>query len=250
MVRLAGAFLAALTALCAETPAQLENTGKPMHAALVCQEDELQSLGLNCSGDEPCPIYLELSAVEALGSRIFLAGNIHTSSATVSSILLSSADNGKTWTEPSDRIRFSALEQIQFVDFEYGWISGAAIQTLARDPFFLATKDGGKTWKQVPVFDDTHGGSIEKFWFDSRTAGELLLTPIGKAYEMYDTSNGGESWTLKQTGSKPLTLAHSPHENGWRLRTDARNRSYDVELKQAAGWQRVASFLVETGICK
>src|SRR5271166_1646783 len=165
MVRLAGTFLAALTALCAQTPAQLENNGKPMHVALVCREDDLQSLGLNCSGDEPCPMYFELSAVEAAGGRIFLAGNIHTSSATVSSILMSSSDNGKTWTEPFDRIRFSTLEQIQFVDFEYGWISGAAIQTLARDPFFLATNDGGKTWKHVPIFDDTHGGSIERFWF-------------------------------------------------------------------------------------
>lgn len=250
MVRLAGAFLAALLTLCAETPPPLENTGKPMRVALVCKDDDLQSLGLSCSDDEPCSMYLELSAVEAVGSRLFLAGNIHTSTATVSSILLDSADNGKTWTEPYERIRFSALEQIQFVDFDHGWISGASIQTLAHDPFFLVTSDGGKTWKQIPVFDDTRGGSIDRFWFDSHTSGALLLTPSGKTYEMYETTNGGETWTLKQTAPKPLTLAHAHAETGWRLRADAHNHSYDVEVKQSSGWQRVASFLVETGVCK
>ncbi len=251
MLRFAGALVVAVTFLCADTAPQLENSGKPMHVSFTCNQDDLRSLGLSCSEEEPCPIYLELSAVEAVGNRLFLAGNFHTATATISSILFESVDNGKTWNEPYDRVRFSELEQIQFVDTEHGWISGATIQTLPRDPFFLLTTDGGKTWRQREIFDEAHGGSIDRFWFDSPASGTLLLTPIGKTYELYATTNGGDSWILKQSAPKPLSLGHGQRaEATWRLRPDGHNHSYDIELKQGTGWQRIASFLVDVGVCK
>jgi hypothetical protein len=249
MPRLPTLLLAAATLLPAQ---QLVNNGKPMRISAECKQDDLQYLGLSCSEDEPCPAYLELNAVEAVGSRIFLAGNIHTSTVTLSSILLASADDGKTWMEPYDRVRFAALEQIQFIDFQNGWISAAIIQTLPRDPFFLLTSDGGKTWRNRPLFDEPHGGSIEHFWFDSRNTGALLLTPIGRSYEMYESMTAGESWSLKQVSTKPLALPHTRAlgASGWRLRPNSRSHSYDVEIKEASGWQRVASFLVDAGVCK
>ena len=109
MPRLPTLLLAATALLPAQ---QLVNSGKPMRISAECKQDDLQSLGLSCSEDEPCPAYLELNAVEAVGSRIFLAGNIHTATVTLSSILLASADDGKTWMEPYERVRFAALEQI------------------------------------------------------------------------------------------------------------------------------------------
>jgi len=253
MARFACLLLAALALLGADTaPPQLDNNGKPMRVPATCKQEDLQSMGLTCTEEEPCPLYLELSAVESVGGRLFLAGNLHTPAVTLSSILLGSADGGRTWTEPYERVRFSALEQIQFFDMEYGWISGATLGALPRDPFFLVTSDGGKTWRMRPLFEETHGGSIERFWFDSRKSGTLLLTPNGGSYEMYESLTGGESWTLKQVGSKPLKLPEGrPAGNaGWRLRPDARNHSYDVEIKEANGWQRVASFLVQVGTCR
>ena len=253
MARLASLLFATVVLLGADTaPAQLENTGKPMRVPMNCKLEDLQSLGLTCTEEEPCPLYLELSVVESSGARLYLAGNIHTPTVTLSSILLGSADRGKTWTEPYDRVRFSALEQIQFIDMEYGFISGATMGALPRDPFFLLTSDGGKTWRLRPLFDETHGGSIERFWFESRKSGALLLTPNGGSYEMYESMTGGESWELKQVASKPLKLvqARPPGDAGWRLRPNSRNHSYDVENKEANGWQRVASFLVELGACK
>lgn len=233
-------------------PESLENTGKPMHVPYVCNAKDLDSLGLSCTEHDPCPIYLELSVVEAVGDRLFLAGNIHTSTATIESILLGSTDRGKTWVEPYDRIRSAALDLIQFFDAESGWISGAAIQTLPRDPFFLLTSDGGKTWRQRPLFEETHQGSIDRFWFDSPKNGALLLTPVGGSYEMYETQTGGDSWILKQVSSTPLSLPHSrpPGERPWRLRPDARSHAYNVETRETAGWQKVASFLVDIGACK
>src|ERR1051326_4477923 len=236
MARFASIVLAALTLARADTaPSQIENNGKPMRVPVACKQEDVQSLGITCTEDEPCPLYLELSAVESVGGRLFLAGNIHTPALTLYSILLGSADGGRTWTEPYDRVRFSALEQIQFIDMEYGWISGATLGSLPRDPFFLLTSDGGKTWRLRPLFDETHGSSIERFWFDSRKSGALLLTPNGGSYEMYETMTGGESWTLKEVSSKPLKLPQGrpAGDAGWRLRPNARSHSYDVEIKEA-----------------
>ena len=53
------------------------------------------------------------------------------------SILLASEDNGKTWAEVYDRQRSTGLEQIQFFDFERGWIGGQQLLSLPRDPFLF-----------------------------------------------------------------------------------------------------------------
>ncbi len=254
MVRVARACLLLFAgSLHADAPA-LVNDGKPMRVAVACSQTELESLGMSCSEDEPCPLYVEFSAIEPAGPRLFIAGNIHGAAATVSSILLGSFDGGKTWTEPYERIPNGALDQIQFIDADNGWISGSLIQTLPRDPFFLITSDGGTAWRRRPIFEDMHAGSIDHFRFESPNVGTLFLAPSGGASEVYQTITGGESWELQQTGSKPPAQKPTPGSgaaaSGWRLRPNAKTRSYDVEKKEGAAWERVASFLVEAAVCK
>src|SRR5260370_14333011 len=232
MPRLAWLLAFALAVGRADTPATLENTGKPMRVPMVCPRDDFQALGLVCAKDEPCPLYVELNAVESTGADLLIAGNIQRSTATISPLLLGSSDGGKTWTEAHPRIRFSSLEQIQFLDFANGWISGALIQTLPRDPFFLVTTDGGKTWRERPLFEETHPGSIESFWFESNKSGTLLLTPDAGKYEMYETMTGGESWVLKQAATKPPTLpqAHARARGGWPARPIPKRLSHVLEM--------------------
>jgi len=235
----------------AEPPGALENNGKPIRVPFECKQDLLQSVGLSCSEDDPCPVYLELAAVDSNGVRVVVAGNLHTSSVTLSSILLASADAGKTWTESYDRIPLAELEQIQLMGLDNGWISGSVVQTLPRDPFLLLTTDGGKSWKRQPLFEDAQQGSIEKFWFDSPKSGELIITVGQGRYELLESMTGGESWALRQTSPTAPKLQHSSTANAaWRLRADAQTHAYDVETKQAGAWQRVASFLVTPAVCK
>src|ERR1700719_4042791 len=146
-----------------------------MHIAFECREVDTQASGLSCSEAEPCPVYLELANIEAVGNKLFLPGNLHTPTTTLFSILLATEDAGKTWIEPHPRIRSAGLDQIQFIDFQNGWISGANLQSAARDPFLLITTDGGKTWRQRPVFDESRVASIERFWFTSREEGMMLI---------------------------------------------------------------------------
>src|SRR6476646_3345259 len=93
-------------------PPALINAGKPILVPFQCTDEDIRSAGLTCSDQDPCPVYLELAAVESTGIRIFAAGNIHTSNATLSTILLGTEDNGLTWREVHERVRGAGLDHI------------------------------------------------------------------------------------------------------------------------------------------
>ncbi len=237
--------------LAAQTPLEqtpLENIGKPMRVVYECTAADTQAAGLGCSEQDPCPVYLELSNVDGVGNKIFVTGNIHTPMATLDSILLASQDDGKTWTEPQPRIHSVGLDQIEFVDADHGWISGANLQTAPRDPFFLITTDGGKSWREYPIFQETRVAAVESFRFDSPATGTLWVdtTLDNGMHETYATHDGGETWKI-ETGAE-REKAHTP--SGWRLRADAPSHSYVVEQSENNRWQKVASFLVNITSCK
>ena len=67
------ALVVSLLAAWAQPPSEppaLENSGKPMLAPFQCTEEDIQSFGLSCSEDEPCPIFLELSSFEPVGNQL------------------------------------------------------------------------------------------------------------------------------------------------------------------------------------
>jgi photosystem II stability/assembly factor-like uncharacterized protein len=236
----------------AQTP--LANSGKPMHVVYECTEADTQAAGLGCSEEDPCPVYLELSNVDAVLGKIFVTGNIHTPMATLYSILLASEDGGSTWKEPQARMRSSGLDQIQFVDFQNGWISGANLLGSPRDPFLLITTDGGKTWHARAIFEETRVAAIERFWFDTSEHGTLLIDARldnGKR-EVYETQTGGEGWAAQQTASDPIHAVKEKQAgaSAWRVRADAATHSYVIEKSENNRWQRVASFLVNIASCK
>jgi hypothetical protein len=244
-------FLGASLAVAADAP--LENAGAPMHVGFACAEDELREAGLSCE-DEPCPVLLELSGVESSASRVFLSGNLHTTSTTLASILLVTEDGGRTWSEAWKRIPYTALDQIQFVDFEHGWIAGENVQTVARDPFLLATADGGKTWRPQTLFEEGQPGAIQRFWFESAKAGMLLIDRgLGKRYELYRTMTGGASWELVQASRDPLRFPGGRAKEAtaaWRLRPDAKTASWQIERSRDEVWQAVAAFATEVTVCR
>jgi photosystem II stability/assembly factor-like uncharacterized protein len=235
-------------------------TGKPLVIQGACGTPELLEFGLSCSEDDPCPLHLELSGLEAAGNKLFLAGNLHTSTATVWSILLASDDNGQTWMEPSPRQRGIALDQVQFVDFQTGWVSGHTSSTLPKDPFLLRTADGGRTWRKLPLFtseEEATFGVVEYFWFDTAQRGTLLADRRAeprRRYQRLETQNGGESWSLREVLSQPGASRRPRNaasaNDDWRLRADAATKSFRVETRREGKWVTLASFAFGAGHCK
>jgi photosystem II stability/assembly factor-like uncharacterized protein len=235
------AALIAALALRAEEPQKIDN---------VCSAEDIQALGLECSEDEPCPVFLELSAAEGFGASVFVTGNLHTVDTTISAVLLASSDGGKSWNEPPKRIRAAELDQIQFADPQHGWAAGVMVNPLPRNPFLLVTVDGGQMWHPVPLFDEPLLGAIQQFWFESANRGQLVVDRSQgqtKRYELYQSATGGETWTLKEASEEPIPLPEA-EPRSWRVVAD--KDSYRVERRTAAGWETLARFPIHAGDCE
>ena len=220
-----------------------------MRVGYACNEDDLQWAGLSCSDQEPCPVYLELTAVESQGTKILAGGNLHSTSATLSSILLRSDDSGATWKQPTAGIRGSAIDQLQLYDSGHGFAAGETQYPLPRDPFFLLTTDGGASWHKHLVGEDGDPGSIQRFWFDSPMHGEVVVE-TGKAstqsrYLSYESDTGGETWQLRGSSGRVPALKRAPapaDDTGWRIGDAKDGNAWQIEKRQGDQWTSVASF--------
>lgn len=237
---------------------ELTYSGKPITLPFHCTDQDIQWAGLTCTPEEPCPIYLELSSAESAGDRVFVAGNLHAAAVTLYSTLLASEDGGRTWTEPTPRKRGAILDRIEFLDRDTGWVSGHTDFPLPRDPYLLATRDGGKTWQEKPIFSESAEdplGMIQQFFFSAKDDGSLVIDrghgSADDRWELYQSPDAGSSWTFKQSSSQPLKLkqAFVPSPD-WRLRADARSKSFHIEHKDGEGWTTLAAFAVNAGACR
>lgn len=225
--------------------------------AAACADEEIRDFGLVCDEDEPCPLLLEIAGVEPVGARLFATGNLHTGQSTLWSLLLASDDGGKTWTEPYPRQRGVALDMVQFVDFENGWVSGHQAGSLARDPFLLRTSDGGKTWVRNPLYRDSTVAFIEQFWFDTKDEGMMIVqrrgAPGGR-YQRLETRNGGVTWMLREAGEDPIegrrARGSASTNPDWRIRADNREGTLRIEKREGKQWQAVTVFPLVVGECK
>lgn len=231
----------------------LENTGKPIRLPFHCTDDDMQWAGMACSDQDPCPVYLELLGVGEIGDRLFAAGDIHSETVTLFSVLLGSEDNGKTWQESFERMRGAGLDHLQSTDSSNGWISGETLFPLPQDPFLLTTADAGKTWQRRPVFSEPHAGSIQQFLFTSKDQGTLVIDrgqgSEQERYEVYETPNGGETWQFKQAGNRPIALPGTPAVPPWRVRADGSSQAFLLEHQQNGRWTAAAAFSVNLGTC-
>jgi hypothetical protein len=243
----------------------MENTGKPILPRFQCTDEDIARAGLTCSEQDPCPVYLELAAVDVAGNRILTAGNYHTSSVTLYSLLLASEDGGRTWREPHERVRAAGLDHIQFLDTETGWVSGQVLSPLPQDPFLLVTLDAGKTWRRRPILSedaDNKVGTIQQFSFAAKDSGSLIIDhgqgTDGDRYELYESRDAGENWSIKESSNKPIRLRRAPPapSTEWRVRADGPSQAFHIEKRAAeapAGrerWTSIASFAVKAGHCK
>jgi len=104
------------------------------------------------------------------------------------------------------------LRDVFFADTDHGWISGGYINDQQSHTMLLQTKDGGKTFREIPGFnyeindmvftDSLHGWAVGE---DGTRHGVIIAT-----------SDGGETWIpQKQDLSAPLNTVHFLEGIGW-----------------------------------
>jgi photosystem II stability/assembly factor-like uncharacterized protein len=234
------------------------NAAEPTKLSFMCKDEDIQWAGLTCSESDPCPVYLEISGIADSRHGIFLAGNLHSAQSTLYSILLNSSDGGVTWTEPVERVRGEDLDYVQFHSFDTGWVSGQRTAPLLGDPFFLLTRDGGKTWRKQAVLPDGAVGSILQFRFDSATSGKVLIDHHANddedlRYKLLETSNGGETWSLRESSATPIKNGPVPEEDPvYRLHPQPGGKILDIQKRsgdKGDKWTTIASFLIQIATC-
>ncbi|MCX6614081.1 MAG: hypothetical protein NTW74_24965 [Acidobacteria bacterium] len=240
-----------------ETPPVYTSSAGPILIPNLCAELDMPTLGLTCSEAEPCPTYLEFSSVESVGTVLLLAGNLHTTASTLQSILLISEDSGGSWREAHKRLKASALESMQFIDFSTGWLTGQTSIGLPRDPFLLLTTDAGRTWRKVDLFAETRVGVIEDFAFQTAKRGWVLVDNRGSGeagkYELYETQSGGTSWELREiSGRIPQTAQPGQRTptNTSRVRVDDKKGLLRIETRNGNAWREVSTFKLRLEDCK
>jgi hypothetical protein len=223
----------------------------PVHVDYTCTQEDFDSFGLSCSEERPCPVFFEVSAVDVFGSRIVVAGDIHTATTTLYGVVLTTEDGGASWNEAITRLRSTAFEQMEVIG-DHGWLSGQRLEPLPKDPFFLITSDGGKNWRERPIFEETRFGSVAQFRFETTLSGELIFDDsIGNAVhqELYATKTGGDNWDLRQTSTKALHLKPAS-DAAWIVTAPPGSKTYLIEHVVSGKKQTFARFLIHIGDCK
>lgn len=240
-----------------EGPLIFKSAAGPISLPNRCAELDLSAIGLTCSVDEPCQTFLEVSSLDRTGDSIVVAGNTHTSTNTLDSILLISEDLGATWREAHPRIKTATLESLQFLDFANGWLAGHTSLALPRDPFILLTTDGGRSWRKTDIFIESRVGVIEDFAFQTNKIGWILVDNRGSndagKYELYQTQTGGTSWELREISSRvPRIVVSAPRTPSVsaRTRVDEKKGLLRVEIRTGNSWREVSTFKVRLDDCK
>ncbi|MBI4893151.1 MAG: hypothetical protein HY821_21185 [Acidobacteria bacterium] len=249
-MRSLGALLLGTVLLAQEPPRK--PSAQPALAPAVCADSEIAEFGLECSAEDPCPVYLEIAGLASAGGRLFATGNFHTSTATLWSLLAVSDDDGKTWREPASRIRGAALDLIQFSGTDTGWAAGHIAGELPRDPFFLRTSDNGDSWRRIPVFEDSSYGVVENFVFDSKSHGLLVINRRGarnQRYQKMETQSGADSWMLREVSPSAIALPRTRAAD-YRIRVDSAARLQRIERRTEKAWEPLSAFPVSGGACK
>ena len=96
---------------------------------------------------------------------------------------------------------------------------------------------------------------------DEEVAGETQLLDRGQLvvdrsqgkterFELYSTTDGGETWIMKAASEEPMRLPnpHPPEKANWRAMAD--KDAYQVERRTATGWETLARFPIRAGECK
>ena len=231
-------------------------TRDPLRVPVECRAADFEAAGIQCSSEEPCQVFLELTSIEGAGSRVFVAGNLHTAAATLASVVLLSEDGGGRWREPVQRFPGTSAEAAQFLNEQQGWIGMQPQQQFPTDPFFLITGDGGAHWRNHRIFtEEGRAGLLQQFRFDGPQHGFVLIDRSQSTrrdrYELYETMTGGASWMLRESADRPIeTKWPERRPADWRLQPDAKAKTFEVERRAGTAWRRMAAFRTEVAQCK
>ncbi len=193
---------------------------------------------------DPCPVYLELSAVAANGPKDPCGGESaqHFRDAQLPSCCRATIPerHGKNRPPGSGETRSSSCSSD---DSEHAWAAGETQYPLPRDPFVLLTTDGGASWRGAShrrrrqrrfrtAFVVRFGGAWR---IDRRCGQDVNERPVS----FFESETGGDSWALRSTADRAPALRRAPataEDPNWRIRTAKDGNAYQIENRAGDSW--------------
>lgn len=108
------------------------------------------------------------------------------------SVIYVTNNDGASWNATTPVA--GSTSAVSFVDMTHGWIVG----TINDKSTLYATSDGGQRWTQYALSFTSASASIVQLDFVSSTTGWAVVASGENAYQLWQTSNGGQSWAQVQ----------------------------------------------------
>jgi len=103
--------------------------------------------------------------------------------------LMRTTDGGSNWKE--EIIGKLWPQKIHFIDKFNGWCVGSGAP-----PYIMRTKDGGKSWFDLPIPEERNDGYYYNFW-DVFFVDKLKGYFVDSRGTIFHTFDGGQSWILQ-----------------------------------------------------
>jgi photosystem II stability/assembly factor-like uncharacterized protein len=149
-------------------------------------------------------------ALPATAGMINGAGSILLASETVgwlstANSIYRTRDMGRTWTEARPA-GWSEFTRVRFVDTDTAYVTSAIVGSKGGPLTIAATHDGGTSWVEGTI--DAPAG-MANMGFSFRTPDDgfaTFFTQDGKDVQVFETTNGGRTWTGPVHSSAPRML--------------------------------------------
>lgn len=143
-------------------------------------------------------VELVLSEIATLpGDTTILGGHYHDGNRTVHPALLVKGAGDSDWTHIPLPVEGTAVTHLTAVGTDSVWgVLQLRIEGTESAFALLRSRDGGKSWCAVPLFELAALNAVELLRFFDRDHGLVVLTeaPFGPSRAVFQTSDGGDTW--------------------------------------------------------
>jgi len=160
--------------------------------------------------------------------------------------LFRTSNAGGTWEEITPSLPSgAAMQDVQFIDPESGWVLFTTLNPAGGALFHLAhTADGGTTWttRALSLFEP---GEIASFaekagmgWFDAQTSWISVKQTSGSNFSigtLFTTSDGGETWSRSALPVADKIIFDDP-QTGWAVGGPTGDQIFNTQ-DAGATWQ-------------
>ena len=181
---------------------------------------DLDDIGWMSEQADEDGVDLDVTGLSAIDKDVaFLFGGVRVPAGTIRSVLLRTADGGKTWGEVMPPVLGSVLTHVVFADELHGWALAIWSVEGPGTMLLFGSMDGGRTWRELTEIQRSAGHAVPDGWpltinFMDASKGEIAIAYEGESESIEDSSrvietlvtdDGGSTWNMARRATRALS---------------------------------------------